>query len=94
MSLFLSHIRLSCSPSAQALAGLLMPEDQAQRYSAQHNLLWSVFADGPERKRDFLWREGADGIIDHPGNWKSKTLTPFLPVSQRALAAPRHSVAA
>lgn len=61
MSLFLSHIRLSRSPSAQALAGLLLPDDQAQRRSAQHNLLWSVFADSPERKRDFLWREDADG---------------------------------
>lgn len=61
MSLFLSHIRLSRAPSAQALAGLLLPDDQAQRRSAQHNLLWSVFADSPERKRDFLWREEADG---------------------------------
>lgn len=61
MSLFLSHIRLSRSPSAKALAGLLLPDDQAQRRSAHHNLLWSVFADNPERKRDFLWREEADG---------------------------------
>ena len=61
MSLFLSHIRLSRAPSAQALAGLLLPDDQAQRRSALHNLLWSVFADSQERKRDFLWREEADG---------------------------------
>lgn len=61
MSLFLSHLRLSRAPSAQALAGLLLPDDPAQRRSAQHNLLWSVFADSPERKRDFLWREESDG---------------------------------
>lgn len=61
MSLYLSHIRLSRSPSVRALSGLLMPDDAALRRSAQHNLLWSVFADGPERTRDFLWREEQDG---------------------------------
>ena len=87
MSLFLSHIRLSRSPSAQALAGLLMPEDQAQRYSAQHNLLWSVFADGPERKRDFLWREDTDGsflvLSERPPSqtdlFKPHQVKPFAP---------------
>lgn len=57
MSLFLSRITLSRSPSAQALAPLLMPKEQDQRRSAAHNLLWSVFADGRDRRRDFLWRQ-------------------------------------
>lgn len=61
MNLFISHIRLSRRPSARALGSLLMPDDKAQRRSTQHNLLWSVFADGPERERDFLWREEPDG---------------------------------
>lgn len=61
MSLYLSHIRLARNPSAQALSGLLMPRDAARRRSAQHNLLWSVFTDGSERERDFLWREERDG---------------------------------
>jgi CRISPR system Cascade subunit CasE len=26
-----------------------------------HHLVWSLFADGPERRRDFLWREEAPG---------------------------------
>ncbi len=57
MTLYLSHLRLSRRPSAQALAPLLAPADPAARKSAQHNLLWSVFTDGPARTRDFLWRE-------------------------------------
>lgn len=61
MTLYLSQIRLSRSPAAQALAPLLAPSDPAARRSAQHNLLWSVFTDGPDRSRDFLWREERDG---------------------------------
>lgn len=57
MTLYLSHLRLSRRPSAMALAPLLAPTDPAARKAAQHNLLWSVFADGPDRRRDFLWRE-------------------------------------
>lgn len=61
MTLYLSQIRLARDPAAQALAPLLRPQDPAARRSAQHNLLWSVFADGPDRRRDFLWREERDG---------------------------------
>jgi CRISPR system Cascade subunit CasE len=61
MTRYLSHIRLARNPAAQALAPLLTPFDKAARRSAQHNLLWSVFSDGPDRRRDFLWREERDG---------------------------------
>ena len=61
MTLYLSQIRLSRSPAAQALAPLLVPSGTASRRSAAHNLLWSVFADGPDRRRDFLWREEGEG---------------------------------
>ncbi|MGB3501844.1 MAG: type I-E CRISPR-associated protein Cas6/Cse3/CasE [Mesorhizobium sp.] len=61
MSLYLSHIRLARSPSVRALAGLFAPDDGPRRRSAQHNLLWSAFSDGPDRERDFLWREESDG---------------------------------
>lgn len=63
MTFYLSQIRLSEKPAAQALAPLLRPADPAARRSAQHNLLWSVFSDGPDRRRDFLWREEGDGSI-------------------------------
>lgn len=61
MTLFLSRIRLSRAPSAQALAGLLMPQESGKRLSAHHNLLWATFSDGPDRCRDFLWREERNG---------------------------------
>lgn len=61
MTRYLSHLRLSRSPAARALAPLLAPHDAGARRSAQHNLLWSVFSDGPDRRRDFLWREERDG---------------------------------
>ncbi|WP_151720959.1 type I-E CRISPR-associated protein Cas6/Cse3/CasE [Gemmobacter serpentinus] len=57
MTLYLSHMRLSRRPSALALAPLLAPANPAARKAAQHNLLWSVFTDSPDRNRDFLWRE-------------------------------------
>lgn len=60
MTLYFSHIRLARTPAAQALSPLLTPADPAARRSAQHNLLWSIFSDGPERRRDFLWREEND----------------------------------
>lgn len=61
MTLYLSQIRLSRAPAAEALAPLLRPSDAGQRRAAQHNLLWSAFSDGPDRQRDFLWREDRDG---------------------------------
>jgi len=61
MTLYLSRIRLSHSSSAQALAPLLVPADAGLRRAAAHNLLWSVFTDGPDRTRDFLWREDREG---------------------------------
>lgn len=61
MSLYLSRITVSRSPSVQALNALLNPEDSGKRTDAHHRLLWSLFADDPKRGRDFLWREERDG---------------------------------
>jgi len=71
MSLHLSRIRLRREGSAAALARLLVPDGgAAPRSAAGHHLLWSLFADHPERQRDFLWRE------ERPGD--------FLALSARA----------
>jgi CRISPR system Cascade subunit CasE len=60
--LFLSRIRLRRDGSVLALARLLVPDGEAAiRHAAGHNLLWSLFADGPDRQRDFLWREERSG---------------------------------
>jgi CRISPR system Cascade subunit CasE len=59
--LFLSRIRLRRDAPAHALARLLVPDDAAARTAASHHLVWSLFADAPDRKRDFLWREEKPG---------------------------------
>ncbi|UFN49153.1 type I-E CRISPR-associated protein Cas6/Cse3/CasE [Roseomonas sp. OT10] len=59
--LWLSRIRLRREAPVAALARLLVPEGEGARTAAGHHLIWSVFSDGPERRRDFLWREEAPG---------------------------------
>jgi len=60
--LWLSRARLRQDTGATAaLARLLVPEGQGARVAAAHRLVWALFADAPERERDFLWREEAPG---------------------------------
>lgn len=63
MTLYLSRLCLSRSPSARALSSLLNPEDPTRRMDAHHKLLWAAFSDGPDRTRDFLWREDRAGVF-------------------------------
>lgn len=63
MTFFLSRLSLSRSPSARALDSLLNPDDPARRMDAHHKLLWAAFSDGPDRRRDFLWREDSAGVF-------------------------------
>ncbi|KMO17993.1 type I-E CRISPR-associated protein Cas6/Cse3/CasE [Methylobacterium platani] len=77
MSLFLSRVRLRHAPDTAALARLLLPEDEDARIAAGHRLIWSLFADHPDRERDFLWRE------DGGSAWQRTT---FLVLSARAPA--------
>lgn len=55
--LFLSRLRLRGDASLAALAPVLAPDEQNTRVDLGHRLLWAVFSDGPDRRRDFLWRE-------------------------------------
>lgn len=61
MTLYLSRLRIASNPSAQALRSMINPADDDARIDAHHKLLWSVFSDGPDRRRDFLWREMRQG---------------------------------
>lgn len=61
MTLFLTRMRISRTPSVRALASLVSPADHAARIDAHHKLIWAAFADTADRSRDFLWREEADG---------------------------------
>lgn len=59
--LFLSRLRLRRDAPLAALAPVLAPDDENARIDLGHRLLWAVFSDGADRRRDFLWREEARG---------------------------------
>jgi CRISPR system Cascade subunit CasE len=58
---YLSRVRLRRDASLAALANVLVPPDADERGQASHRLVWSLFADGADRTRDFLWREEKPG---------------------------------
>ncbi|MCY4505780.1 MAG: type I-E CRISPR-associated protein Cas6/Cse3/CasE [Acidobacteria bacterium] len=63
--LYLSRARLRRDASVDALAPLLL--GKAGKGSAAqhpgHHLMWSLFADDPDQRRDFLWREMQRGVF-------------------------------
>lgn len=70
MTLYLCRARLRRDADVAALAPLLLPADAPARIVAAHRLVWSLFADGPDRRRDFLWRE------EKPGHFLALSLRP------------------
>jgi len=63
-----SRIILRRDAHVRAIAELLLPEadrhptrQNGDTLNARHRLLWSLFPDAPDAKRDFLWREEKDG---------------------------------
>jgi CRISPR system Cascade subunit CasE len=73
-ALYLSRIRLREDASVAALAGLLVGPNADEHTGRTHQLLWSLFADSPDRRRDFLWRD------DGGSGWRRRT---FLTLSVR-----------
>ena len=61
--MFLSRARLRQDASVRALAPLLLPPDDSARALASHRIIWSLMADTPDRRRDFLWREDGHGAF-------------------------------
>jgi CRISPR system Cascade subunit CasE len=60
--------RLRRDRPADALARILVPNEPGARLGAAHSLVWALFADGPDRRRDFLWRETRPGEFLILGN--------------------------
>ena len=58
-TLYLTRCRLKSDASLKALLPLLLGKANGVGSSQQagHHLVWSLFADSPNRNRDFLWRE-------------------------------------
>lgn len=65
--MYLSRVWLRRDAPAAALAPILLPPDDGERAGTVHRLLWTLFADAPDRRRDFLWREagGTDLVPGH-----------------------------
>lgn len=61
--LSLSRVRLRRDVPAAALRAVLAPDGAAERAATTHRLVWTLFADAPERERDFLWREAEPGTF-------------------------------
>ena len=58
--LWFTRARLRRGGSAAALAPLLA---EPGRLDQGHAVVWSLFADAPDRRRDFLWRETERGLF-------------------------------
>ena len=69
-ALWLTRARLREAPSVAALARLLVPEGANAQVAAAHRLVWALFSDGAERRRDFLWRQ------DKPGEFMALSARP------------------
>jgi len=66
--LLFSRVRVRRDAPIAALRSLLIPNDENARFSAAHQLVWTLFADRADRERDFLWREAEPGqffILSH-----------------------------
>ena len=61
MTLYLSRLALNRAASTAALMPLLNPDNAELATDAHHRLMWSVFSDGEDRARDFLWRHCGQG---------------------------------
>jgi hypothetical protein len=63
MSDLFSRISLRDEPSVATLGTILFDTSGRHRSEASRRLVWTLFADRADRRRDFLWRE------DHAGRF-------------------------
>lgn len=61
--LYFSRLQLRSDAAIAALLPMLAPDNENARINSGHRLLWSIFADSPDRRRDFLWREKDRGVF-------------------------------
>jgi CRISPR system Cascade subunit CasE len=59
--LWMTRARLRQDASLAALAPVLLPTEPGPRIGMAHRLVWTLFGDQPDRRRDFLWREDRPG---------------------------------
>ncbi len=88
VDLYLSRARLRRDATVKALLPLLQSGENGANHPG-HHLVWSLFADAPDRRRDFLWREMERGAflvlsarrpVDHHALFDIDAPKPFAPV--------------
>ncbi|MCB1521791.1 MAG: type I-E CRISPR-associated protein Cas6/Cse3/CasE [Hyphomicrobiaceae bacterium] len=72
--MYLSRVCVRRDQGLAALGRVIVPDDDDRRLDVAHRLIWSLFGDTPDTRRDFLWRE------EEPGR--------FVILSRRAPANP------
>lgn len=89
---WLSRVRLGSTASVKALLPLLQQDAGPSGHGSvdvDRRLVWSLFADEPDRRRDFLWRRMDDGTflllsarrpVDHHGLFEIDEPKAFAPV--------------
>ncbi|MCV0369518.1 type I-E CRISPR-associated protein Cas6/Cse3/CasE [Filomicrobium sp.] len=63
-----ARLRASRGEALSAIAPLLLPRDPGSRAGHAHRILWLLFQNDPDSKRDFLWRDEGNGrylILSH-----------------------------
>lgn len=87
--MFLTRARLRRDRGLEPLAALLLPKGGDARVDVGHRLVWTLFGDTADRRRDFLWREQEPGVFlllsarppeDRAGLFNLDPPKPFAPV--------------
>lgn len=60
--MLLTRARLRRDVPAEALRAVLA-QDGGARTATTHHMIWTLFADAADRRRDFLWREAEPGLF-------------------------------
>jgi CRISPR system Cascade subunit CasE len=91
--MWLSRAHVRKDAGLDALKPVLLPADDNKRVGVSHRMVWTLFPDAPDAKRDFLWREEKPGHFILLSERKPKP-GPLLDVETRSfepeLAAGQH----
>lgn len=87
--MYLSRVTIRRDKGLAALGAVIVPEDENARLDVAHKLIWTLFGDAPDTRRDFLWREEEPGRFlvlsmrrpENPGLFEIDT-RPFAPSMQ------------
>lgn len=87
--MYLSRVTIRRDKGLAALGAVIVPENENARLDVAHKLIWTLFGDAPDTRRDFLWREEEPGrflvlsmrLPENPGLFDIDT-RPFAPTVQ------------